>query len=81
MTFNAWLDTFIDEKKIDLEKVFQVEGPEWGTNFIPAQVVIEHMKITSPAEQCQIKNIIVKIDFANGDVVAYLRHLAQAIAI
>lgn len=80
MTFNNWLDTFVQEKGINTEQVFEVEGPEWGTNFIPCAVVIEHIKIASPEEKHQIKTAIVKIDFVNGDVMDFFKHLAKAIA-
>lgn len=81
MTFNQWIDTFVAEKGIDLDHTFEIEGGDWGTNFIPVAVVIEHMKITTPAEQKQIKNVIVKIDFANGDILDFFQYLAKAIAI
>jgi len=80
MTFSTWIDTFVAEKEIDTEKVIEVEGKETGWNYIPVAVIIEHMKVTCKAEQAQIKNIIVKIDFANGDVMHFFNHLAQALA-
>ena len=75
-----WIDRFVSEKELDTDHVFEVEG-ESGLNFIPLAVVIEHVKITAKQEQAQIKNVLVKIDFANGDVVPYFEHLAKAIAI
>jgi hypothetical protein len=80
MTFNKWLDTFVSEKELDTEKVFEVEGQS-GPNFIPCGVVIEHIKIAPAREQQAIKQMIVKIDFCNGDVMHFFNHLAQAIAI
>jgi len=80
MTFAKWLDTFVEEKGLDREQSFEVEGPVWGTNWIPLEVVIEHMKIASKQEQQQIKEIIVKIDFKNGDVMHFFKHLAGALA-
>jgi len=79
-SFNNWLDTFIDEKGIDLEDTFEVEGPEYGINTIPYGVIIEHMKIAQPHEQAAIKNMLVRLDFANADIRDYLRHLGKAIA-
>lgn len=79
-SFNKWLDTLIEEKGIDLEEIIEVEGPEYGTNFIPVGVVVEHIKTTSPEEKEKIKNVIVLIDFKNGDVVHFLKHLAGALA-
>jgi hypothetical protein len=80
MKFNTWIDTLISEKNIDTEATFDVEG-ERGTNVIPYGVVIEGIKNTSTSEQTQIKKTLVMIDFKNGDVCHYLRHLGQALAI
>ena len=78
--FDKWLDTLIEEKGLDTEELFIVDGPS-GPNYIPLGVVIEHIKITTANEQRQIKDILVKIDFANGDVMHFFKHLAGAIAI
>ena len=75
MSFNNWLDTFISEKGIDLEEYFEVQG-----HMIPYGVVIEHIKITTEQEQKQIRDIIVKIDFRNGDIRDFFRHLGLALA-
>lgn len=80
MPFKKWLDTFIDEKGIDLEQGFTVPGPS-GHNHMTYQNVIDVMKQAPKHEQNGIKDMIVRIDFRNGDVTHYLRHLAQAIAI
>lgn len=80
MGFNKWLDTFLEEKGIDLEQGFELEG-SWGTNFFTYGVVVEAIKNTGKEEQKAIKNMIVKIDFMNGDVRHYFRHLAQALVI
>lgn len=79
--FDSWLDTLIEEKGLDPESIeFEVEGQS-GTNFIPLGVVIEHIKITTKEEQKKIKDILVMIDFKNGDICHFFKHLAQAIAI
>lgn len=78
--FNKWLDTLIAEKQLDQDHVFEVDGAS-GLNCIPLAVVIEHIKITSREEQKQIKNILVRIDFVDGDLMHFFRHLAQALAI
>lgn len=78
--FSAWIDTFLDEKDIDTTTVFTVRGPQWGDNVIPLGVVVEHMKLADSAEQKAIKDTLVRIDYGNGDVVDYLRHLASALA-
>lgn len=79
MTFNKWLDTFVSEKGIDLEQVLEVEGPS-GTNWIPVACLLDVMKQAPKHEQAGIKTMIVKIDFRNGDVLHYFKHLAKAIA-
>jgi len=79
MTFGKWIDQLVEEKELDTEETFEVEGPS-GWNLIPLDVVIEHTKIAPPHEQRQIKDILVKIDFANGNVMHFFKHLAGAIA-
>ena len=77
--FNNWLDTFIDEKNINKNDTFKINKN--GTlNIISYGSIIDHIKITSKQEQEQIKKTIVKIDFFNGDVLHFFRHLGQALA-
>ena len=80
MTFRKWLDTLIEEKGLDTEQRWEIEGPS-GINSIPLGVVIEHCKVTTAQEQAEIKNILVKIDFVNGDVLHFFSHLARALAV
>jgi len=79
MTFNKWLDTFIAEKGIDLEATFQFDNDN-GFNIMPYGVVVEAIKTTTGSERASIKNTIVKIDFANGDVLDFFRHLGRGLA-
>lgn len=79
MTFTQWLDTFLSEKGIDLDAPFTVEGKS-GPNFMTVETVVEAMKSAPKREQEQIKTTFVKIDFANGDVMHFIKHLAKAIA-
>lgn len=53
---------------------------ENNTHYFEVGNIIENIKATTPEEQAGIKDMIVKIDFHNGDVVDYFRHLAQALA-
>jgi hypothetical protein len=79
MSFSKWINTLIDEKGIDREQVLKVEGPS-GVNSIPVGCIVD-MMIGAPAKEQQgIKAMLVKIEFHNGDVVDYFRHLAQAVA-
>lgn len=77
-SFNKWLDTFIKEKGIDLDYTFTIED-EGITHIFELGNVIENIKTTSKEEQNAIKDMIVKIDFYNGDVVDYFKHLAKAL--
>lgn len=79
-SFDRWIDTFIEEKGIDTEYLLSVDGL-LGKNYIPVGCVIEAMKGAPKNEQQAIKNMIIKIDFANGDVIDFFRHLAEAIAL
>lgn len=80
MKFAAWLDTFLQEKGTDLEQVLEVEG-ETGLNMIPVGIVVDAIKSAAEHEQVAIKNMLVKIDFVNGDHMDFIRHLAKAIAL
>ncbi len=77
--FNKWLDTFIEEKGIDLGQIIEIKT-ETNTHYFEIGNIIDNIKATTPEEQAGIKDMIVKIDFHNGDVVDYFRHLAQALA-
>lgn len=77
--FNSWLDTFIEEKGIDLGQILEVKTDK-NTQYFEVGNIIENIKATTPKEQEEIKNMIIKIDFYNGDVVDYFKHLAQALA-
>ena len=81
MSFNNWLDTFISEKNINLDESFEVEGPNYGTNYMRIINVIHAIKETSCDEQSAIKNQLVKLDFYNQPIEPFIKHLAQAIAL
>ena len=81
MNFSKWLDTFVEEKRLNTDFVFEVMGSEWGMNYIPLNVLIEQIKSAPSNERNAIKKMIIKIDFVNGDVMDYFNHLAKAIAI
>lgn len=78
VSFNNWLDIFIDEKGILLDDTFEIE--ENGTlHIFEIGNIVETIKATSPKEQAEIKDMLVKIDFHNGDVIDYFKHLARAL--
>ena len=76
----TYINNLISEKGLDLETRIEVEGQS-GTNSIPLQFVIDGIIATNEQEQQQIRNTLVKIDFHNGDIMHFFKHLAQALAI
>ena len=79
-SFNKWLDTLLEEKGISQEQIIEIDGNS-GVNIMAIENVTDAIKAANDNEQQEIKAMLVRIDFANGDVVHYLKHLAQAIAI
>ena len=80
MKFNEWLDTLVSEKGTDLEHVITVEGKS-GTNWIPLQTVIEHIKNQSTENKKKVKDTLVRIDFNNWPIEHFFKHIAQSMAI
>lgn len=80
MNFRTWLNTFVDEKGLDRDQVIEAEGPIYGTNWIPLEALLETILRAPKHEQQGIKDMLVRIDFVNGDPMDYFKHLAQAIA-
>lgn len=78
--FSKWLDTFLTEKGVNLDHLLEAPGAS-GTNLIPVAVLVDAIKGAPAHEQAGIKSMVVRIDFRNGDVLHYFRHLAQAIAL
>ena len=73
--FTKWFETFLEEKNLPYA-FFEVEH-NGQTHMIDTDFVVELIKTTAPAEQAQIKNIIVQIDFKNGNVNHFFEHLAK----
>ena len=78
--FKSWLNRFVDEKGLDREEMIVVDGPS-GENIMNLGVVLEHMLIAPDREQSAVRDMIVRIDFVNGNVMHYFKHLAKALAI
>ena len=76
--FNSWFDTFLEEKNLPYSSWDFIDRAG-TTHFIDSDVVIETIKNASSEDQKKIKNIIVQIDFRNGDVNHFFQHLAQGI--
>ena len=76
-----YLNNLISEKaNLSMDTPIELEGAS-GTNFMSVGVIVEHILIAPKSEQEAIKNILVKIDFNNGDILHFFNHLAKAIAI
>ena len=78
--FKSWLNRFVDEKGLDREEMIVVDGPS-GENIMNLGVVLEHLLIAPDREQSAVRDMIVRIDFVNGNVMHYFKHLAKALAI
>lgn len=65
-SFLKWLDTFIEEKKLE-SVLFTIEYNN-NVHFIESDFVLELIKI---------KNMLVKLDFYNANIYNYLEHLAK----
>tara|TARA_R100000544_G_C2166159_1_gene30019 strand:- start:41 stop:316 length:276 start_codon:yes stop_codon:yes gene_type:complete len=76
-----YLETLIEEKGLDLEgTIIEVEGQDWGMNFIPLGCVVDFILTSGRENQRQVRNTLVKIDFANGDVMHFFKHVASFMA-
>lgn len=77
----TYLNNLISEKaNISMTTPIEVEGAS-GTNFMNVGVIVEHILIAPKTEQQAIKNVLVRIDFNNGDILDFFKHLAKALAI
>ena len=75
----SYLKTFFAEKNLSSES-WSVDAPKGTPNHFTTEIVIEHVLAAPESEQEAIGDVIRKIDFANGDVNHFLRHLSQALA-
>lgn len=76
-SFDQWFETFLDEKNLPYVS-WEIEDSSGMAHMIDSDFVIEQIKTAPPGEQAQIKDMIVKIDFQNGDVNDFFRHLAES---
>ena len=77
--FNTWIDTFVEEKGLDLDHTFEVEGAS-GTNWISVAVVVEFFKSLPATVQNQVKTKIVEVDYHNGDMMHFFKFAAKGMA-
>ena len=75
---NNFFTTFFNEKNLDFQ-YYTVNSLNGTPNIIPSTVVIDAIKNTQGEEAAKIKDMLIKIDFFNGNIHNYLQHLAQAL--
>ena len=78
LNFNKWFDTFLDEKNLQ-HKSWTIKDKNGTDNFINSEFVIESIKNSPSNEQKSIKDMLIKIDFKNGNVMDYFKHLATGL--
>lgn len=75
--YEKWLRTLIEEKGIYTDYEFTIEHNN-QIHFMTLDFLISAILTSSEKEKKQIKNILVMIDFKNGDILHFLEHLAKA---
>jgi len=75
-----FFETFFSEKNLT-EEVYTVTSANGTPNIIPSTVVIDAVKRTQGEEAKKIETILRKLDFLNGDIHHFLKHLAQGMAL
>lgn len=75
---NSFLGRFFDEKSLD-SRTYEITDQNGTLHLIDTDVVVENISRTSGQERKQIENIIRKIDFMNGDLHHFFRHLGEGL--
>lgn len=76
---NSYLNRFFAEKEIS-DEVYEITDSRGLDHFIETGAVIETIASCPPHELKKIANTIRKIDFYNGNLHDFFRHLATAMA-
>jgi len=75
--FEYWFRQFIEEKDLP-EVTYSISHPAYidvaMTNYDVVEIIIEQ---ATPVEQLKVKDVLVQIDFANGDINHFFEHLAE----
>lgn len=73
MKISNYITTLIEEKGFSTQDEINIDG-HYGLNW---EMLIDFVSAPEMKQyHDQIRNTLVKIDFMNGDVFHYLRHLA-----
>tara|TARA_R100000544_G_C2222105_1_gene58187 strand:+ start:266 stop:502 length:237 start_codon:yes stop_codon:yes gene_type:complete len=73
----TYFDRLITEKNLNREFIFNVEGGEWGTNFIPLGCVVDYLNSADATTQKQAEHKLTQIDFHAGDVMHFFEYVAK----
>lgn len=73
-----YLETFFEEKQLPHQS-WDIEDESGTMHYIDSSVVIEALLNAPQSEQEQAADVIRRIDFANGDVNDFLKHLAKGL--
>lgn len=73
---DKYLKAFFEEKEIQFEQWEIYHNDQ--LHLIDTDVVIEAIKNAPESEKIQVRNTLVRIDFANGNVNHFLKFLAEA---
>jgi hypothetical protein len=73
--FEIWFRTFIEEKDLPVVN-WEIEHNN-NTHFIDNYDVVEIICEAPYQEQRKVKDILVRLDFYNGDINHFLEHLAK----
>ena len=78
MTFERWLDTFIDEKRLNRNHIFKIEF-EGTIHLMKFKALIESIIALPEKHQNKIKDKLGAINVRNGDYIHYLNYVAEAL--
>lgn len=73
-----YLETFFEEKQLP-EESWEIVAEDGTPHFIDTEVVKEAILNCGSQEQKKIADVIRKIDFQNGNVNDFLKHLAKGL--
>lgn len=77
----TYFNRLIEEKGISREEILEVQGTEWGTNYIAMGVIVDYLNNADKKTQKQAEIHLTKIDFHNGDVMHFFNYIARFLSI
>lgn len=78
--FSQWLDTFVEEKGLDVEHRFEVTSDAGILHSIPLGCVIEQINASPSSIKQAIGTTLIIADYKNADVMDNFRNMALGIA-